>query len=84
MDILDRNINNFSMGEEVSNFFLYTAFCYGHEAAIYEVASDLFAEKIMSIAPNPNCKVSQDFSKPKSLIDWINKKEDFMDRIIFY
>ena len=82
MDILNRNINNFNIGEEVSNFFLYTAFCYAHEAAIYEVASDLFAEKIMNIDPDPNWQTSQEFSKPKSLIDWINKKEILTDNCL--
>ena len=50
------SIHGFDTAENVAKFLLYEAFRHVHEAANYEVASDLFSERIANINPDPSWK----------------------------
>ena len=72
-------IEGFTRAEDVAGFLLHEAFHHAHEAASYEVASDLFAERIMEIAPAPGWETPE---IPSTLTDWLARKEDVLDNVL--
>jgi hypothetical protein len=69
----------FGTSEQVASFLLYEAFRYAHEAAAYEVAGDLFGERIQSIDPEPGW---QPPAMPTTLSDWLSQRNKLDEKIL--
>jgi hypothetical protein len=69
----------FGISEQVASFLLFDAFKYAHEAAAYEVASELFAERIESIDPVAGWQLP---SLPKGLMDWLTQRTEIDDKLL--
>ena len=72
-------IESFGFAEYVASSLLHESFRYAHEAAIYEVASNLFSERIENIEPDSSFQCPE---LPKSLPDWLVNREKIDDEIL--
>ncbi len=72
-------IEGFTRAEDVAKFLLHEAFHHAHEAASYEVASDLFEQRIMEIEPAPGW---QPPSIPGTLVDWLTQQDDVIENVL--
>lgn len=63
----------FGISEQVATFLLHEAFRFVYEAAVYEVAGELFAERIESIDPEPGWKLPE---IPEGLTDWLASRTE--------
>jgi hypothetical protein len=69
----------FGTAEEVASVLLHQAFQYARQAASYEIASDLFSERIADIEPDPNWRRP---AVPTTLADWMPRKEQVVDKAL--
>jgi|GEM_PF-1159331 len=69
----------FGIAENVASFLLREAFHYAHEAAIIEVASTLYSERISDINPDPSWKIP---AIPEQLEDWLESQDEITDKIL--
>jgi hypothetical protein len=66
----------FGISEQVATFLLHEAFRFAYEAAAYEVAGELFADRIKSIDPEPGWTLPE---IPKALTDWLANRSEIDD-----
>jgi hypothetical protein len=72
-------IGGFGTSEHVASVLLHEAFHYAHQAASYEIASDLFSERIVDIEPDPNWPLP---AMPATLADWIARIEEVEEKVL--
>jgi hypothetical protein len=70
---------SFGTSEQVAYFLLHEAFEYANEAAAYEVAGELFAERIESIDPQPGWQMP---AMPETLNEWLAQRNAVEDNIL--
>lgn len=72
-------IASFGTAEQVGTFLMEEAFHYVHSAAEYEIASILFGQRIMNIAPDPHWEYPENAT---SLTDWVERKDELIGKAL--
>ena len=73
-EALDKDpLIGFGVSEQVASFLLHEAFRFAHQAAAYEVADDLFGERLESIEPDSEWKMP---AIPEDLTDWLANRDE--------
>jgi hypothetical protein len=67
-------ISQFGYAEQLAIHLLREAFWFAHEAAAYEIAGQIFRERIATISPAPEWVLSTD-AIPTGLKDWLSTRE---------
>jgi hypothetical protein len=75
----DDPLIGFGVSEHVASFLLHEAFQFAHQAAAYEVAGELFGERIESIEPEPGWQMP---TIPEELTDWLASRDEIDERLL--
>lgn len=69
----------FGVSEQVASFLLHEAFRFAHQAAAYEVAGEMFGERLDSIEPDPNWQMP---AIPEELTDWLANRGEIDEKLL--
>jgi len=72
-------MSGFGFAEHVASFLLNEAFHYAHEAAVQEVAGDIFGELIQEIDLDPSWQIPE---IPTALPDWLEQRNEIEENIL--